>query len=641
MSAPAGTFRYGAALWISFAVCAAAAFWTSEGVAPWDGDQHNAWHHYEYLAEGFAHGHTYLSVDPDPGLLALRDPYDPAANAKFRLWDASYYKGRYYLYFGPAPALFMAAGRVLTGRMLPQRLAVAGFAVAGFAGLVLLLRDVRRRHFPGLPAWGLAAIILVAFDASWFPVALRRSAVWELPIVAAAACLWWAIYFLWRFQESGGRARWAVAAGFAAALLMASRVTCLPAAAAITLLLLVPVAGRGPAPSRRWGPALAAAGVAFAGCLALLAYNHARFGSWLEFGDTYQLRGFDERNIAHFSLANAVFNARAYFLSLPQFGPYFPFLHPFWTDDTPPGYIAFEDFYPVLFSMPVHLVGLAACSWAWRGRAGGGGRPVCVVIAAAVCASVLAALVLSSFGGTCSRYVVELVAGSTVAASIGLMAIFGSEEGARLGRLVRPFAAAAACWTMACVWIASAEFRGFMKETNPRTYRAVAHALDYPSYWWARAHGVAYGPVDLVARVPSSPSDRETILVASGRPQFVNHLILEQYASAGARLVLTVNQHHVLDTPEFSMPSVRLHVRLDAPWLYPPAESPYWDAVTDPAVRERRQTLFSLEWDTGSAAITSDHYGDPIKFEPVFRVASQAAPGSPFIESFAPAAPTP
>jgi hypothetical protein len=640
MSSTAATLRDRLALWISFGVCAAAIFWTSEGVAPWDGDLHNAWHHYEYLAEGFAHGHTYLSVDPDPGLLALKDPYDPSANINYRLWDASYYKGRYYLYFGPVPALFMAAGRILTGHMLPQRLAVAGFAAGGLAGLALLLWEVRRRHFPGLPGLGLAAILFVAFNASWFPVVLRRSAVWELPIVAAAAFLWWAIYFLWRFHESGGRARWAVAAGVAIALLMGSRVTCLPAAAALTLLFLVPVAGPGPVPSRRWAAAFAAAAIAFLGGIALLAYNHARFGSWLEFGDTYQLRGFDERNIAHFSLANAVFNARAYFLSLPEFGPYFPFLHPFWTDDTPPGYIAFEDFYPVLFSLPVQIAGLAACSWAWRGRATPGRRGVSVAVAASVCASVLAAMVLSSFGGTCSRYVVELVAGSTIAASIGLFAIFGSDEGPRLGRLIRPFAVAAACWTVACVWIASAEFRGFMKETNPRTYRAVAHTLDYPSFWWAKAHGVAYGPVDIVARVPASSSDRETILVASGRPQFVNHLILEQHG-AKAHLVLAVNQHHVLDTPEFPMAGGRLHIRLSAPWLYPPAESPYWDAVTDPAVRERLQTLFSFEWDSGSAAISSDHYGDPIKFEPVYRVASQAAPGSPFVESFAPAAPTP
>jgi hypothetical protein len=75
---------------------------------------HNAWHHYEYLAEGFLRGHTYLPVEPDPRLLQLSDPYDPVANRPYRLWDASLYHGRYYLYYGPAPAITL---------MLPWRLA--------------------------------------------------------------------------------------------------------------------------------------------------------------------------------------------------------------------------------------------------------------------------------------------------------------------------------------------------------------------------------------------------------------------------------------------------------------------------------------------------------------------------------------
>jgi hypothetical protein len=85
------------------------------GVSPWRGDTRNVWHHYEYLAEGFVHGHTYLPLQPAPQLLALKDPYDPAANAPYRLWDATLYNGRYYLYFGPAPLILFLPWRILTG----------------------------------------------------------------------------------------------------------------------------------------------------------------------------------------------------------------------------------------------------------------------------------------------------------------------------------------------------------------------------------------------------------------------------------------------------------------------------------------------------------------------------------------------
>ena len=470
-------------------------------------------------------------------------------------------------------------------------------------------------------------------------MALRRSAVWELPIVAAAACLWWALYFLWRFHDSGGRARWAVAAGVATALLMGSRVTCLFSALAVTLLFLVPVAGPGTGPARRWGMASITAGLAFAGGCALLLYNHERFGGWLDFGDSYQMRGFDERTIAHFSPGYVLFNAHAYLLSLPQFSPYFPFLHPFWTDDTPPGHLGSEEIYGMLFMMPVQLAALAAFAWAWRSRGAAASRPASIVIAAAGCASAMSALILFSFAGACSRYTVEMAGGSTVAASIGLMAVFGSAGGARPGRLARPLAAAACCWTIGCVWLASADFRGFMRETNPGTYHAVAHALDYPGAWWARLRRVRYGPVEMDVRVPPSAGSGRTVLVAAGRPLLVDHLVLDRAGGGGTRLVLEVNLRRVLGTPEFTVPGDRLHVRLRAPWLYPPADSPYWDGFADPAVRLDRQTLYSLQWDTGGAQVHSALSADATAFEPVVR--GPGAPGTPYVESIGPEAQAP
>jgi hypothetical protein len=636
---PSFPARGAAPLVAALALCCAAAFWVSQGVAKWDGDLHNAWHHYEYLAEGFARGHTYLSIDPDPELLALKDPYDPAANARHRLWDATLYRGRYYLYFGPAPALFMLPWRIVAGHEPAQRLVVASFAAGGLAGLALLLWGLRGRFFPGLSPMALGGILVVAFHASWLPVVLRRSAVWEVPIVAAAAFLWWAIYFVWRFHDSGGSARWAAAAGAALALIMGCRVNCLFEAGAIALLLFVPVSGAGPGRRRRWDTALLAGLVASAGGVALLAYNHARFGSWLEVGTGYQLPGVEYRTSHYFNAWNIPFNARAYLLSLPEFGPYFPFLHPYWTDDTPAGYLHMEDLYGVLFMMPVHVAGLGACAWAWANRAAAGVRAAGIALAAAACASAVSGLVLFSLGGACSRYITELVAGWTVATSVGLMAVFGPAAGARPRRLVRALAAAAACWSVACVWLASAEYQGYMRETNPRVYGALAHALDYPSYLWARREAVPFGPAVLVVHAPASAGARDTILVGSGRPESANHLVLEQAADGRARLALTLNQHHVLDTPEFPVAGGLLRVRINAPWLYPPAESPYWDAVADPAVRQRRQTLFSIESDSGAVAVYSTHFGEPVALAPAVRGPDPSAPDSPCVQYFAPSPP--
>ena len=628
-------------LWLSLAACVVAAFWTSEGVSPWEGDQRNAWHQYEYLAEGFLHGHAHLSVEPDPRLLKLRDPYDPEANAPYRLWDASLYRGNYYLYHGPTPALaLMLPWRALTGSVLPQRLAVATFAALGLLGLALLILEVRNRHFPRLSSAALGAILIVAFHASWLPVVLRRSALWELPVVSGAACLWWVLYFLWRFHDSGGRVRWAAAAGIALALLMGSRVTYVLAAGAVVLLLLEPAEGPGPGRARRWGAALAAAALALAGGAALLAYNRARFGSWTEFGMSYMLFVEDYRGIRFFNPAFIQFNAQNYLFSLPQLGPYFPFAHPFWTDSRPAGFVGYEEVYGVLFMMPVHLAGLFALGWAWSVRAARGTAAAVATIVGAAAATALTGILLFCWAWACSRYTCEFLAGWTVATSIGLMVVFGAEGPLRPGRLARIFAVCASCWTVAAVWLASAEFRGFMEETSPRAYHALAHTLDYPSLWWARAKGVHFGPVDLVLRLPGKSPFERTVLMASGRPQRVNQLLLDRVDGDHVQLILLQNDHLVLESPELAVKGDQMSIRLDAPWLYPPIANPYWDGM-DPAVARERQTLFSIGWDSGLVRVHSMRSVDPVGFDPVVAGPAQAAPGAPCVESVRQAASLP
>jgi hypothetical protein len=638
---PASNPKAKVAAWLAFGYCALAAFWTAEGVGPWTGDEHNAWHHYEYLTEGFLHGHTYLSVDPDPRLLALPDPYNPEQNKPYRLWDASLYDGKYYLYYGPAPAIvLMLPWRILTGRELPQNLAVAAFAAVGLAALVLLLGGIRERHFPRLSPLGLAGVVTVAFHAAWLPVILRRPAFWEVPIVSAVACLWWAVYFLWKFQDSG-KIRWAVGGGIALALLMGCRVTFVFAAAAVAFLYLVPRAGAAARCLRGWALALAPAAIAFAGGLALLAYNYARFGRWLEFGQSYQLWGVDYRGMHFFGLRNVLFNVQAYLLSLPQFGPYFPFLHPFSAVERPAGYMGFEEPYGIIFMMPVHLAGILGLAWAWKRRAEGSARATALAVAAGSCAALFAALVLFSWGAACSRYIAELVAGWTVVSSVGLMALLAGGAGERPRRVPQALAVAAGCWTVACVWLASAEFRGFMALTHPRTYAAFAHALDYPSLWWARARDIRFGPVALTVRVPPEPAGRETTLVASGRPQRVNLLLLESFGGERVRLDLIQNEFLIVRTPALEARGGRLDVRVDAPWLYPPRDHPYWDAF-DPRVARERQTLFRLEVPPSTTVSEhSIHTADPVAFEPAVAGTALEGTGSPCVETVraAPSAP--
>ena len=93
------------AMLISICVSVSVYIWTSTSgkISSWA----STTSYYDMLADAFLHGQTDLLVKPDPHLLTLPNPYDPVANMRYRLHDASLYRGKYYLYWGPVPGLLL------------------------------------------------------------------------------------------------------------------------------------------------------------------------------------------------------------------------------------------------------------------------------------------------------------------------------------------------------------------------------------------------------------------------------------------------------------------------------------------------------------------------------------------------------
>jgi hypothetical protein len=619
-----------APIWAALAACTALLFWIANGAVIFEGDRGDAWHHYEYLVDGFLGGHASLSVLPAPELLRLSDPYDPAQNGPWRLSDASLYHGKFYLYFGPTPVLLMLPWKLAFGQHLPQRLAVAAFASAGMAALAFLVAGVRRRHFPALSPLAAGAILGVALCASWLPVTIRRPDVWELPIASECACLWWALYFLWRCLDSEDGRRWALAAGAAVALMMGSRPTSLFAGAVIIALMFDL---RRPAGRR---PALAAA-VAVAGGLALLSYNVARFGSPLEFGQSYQLWGTDERQVAHFSLRYFGYNSWVYLLALPDLSPYFPFVLAVPPGGEPAGHLGIDEMHGALASIPVQLASLGALAWAWAGRRDPASAALRRTICAAALSSAFAALILFCFAGAVTRYTTELFAGATVTTAIGLMAIFGGSPGGPARNVVRLLALCLSAWTVAYVALASAEQRILFKKESPSLYAFAAKLLDYPSLWAARSQGTVFGPVAISVRVPREGGSPATVLLSSGRPGMMNQLILERTDPGHARLVMAENfLSLVAATPPLPVIGGRIVARVDAPWLYPPPQSPWWDSVADPALRDELRTRFAITTAGQRTLAHTARFFDPTRLQPWVATRASAGASDAWVEALAP-----
>ena len=253
---------------------------------------------YDLIAEGFRAGHLYIPVPPPPELLARPNPFD-WSNSNLWFLDASLYKGRYYLYWGPLPALMLLAVKTvlrIKDVIGDQYVTFASYTLILIAGALLIDR-MTRRLFPQLPA-SLALLATVAFAyVTPTPFMLATPGIYEAAIAAAQSLLLLGLVpafdLVWKASESPPCWRRLLLAGCCWMAAIACRVsTVLPVTAFVLLtawLSSTRVDGRWrrAAVSALWMGAPIAAGI-----LALLAYNKARFDSWFEIGIKYQLNVF-------------------------------------------------------------------------------------------------------------------------------------------------------------------------------------------------------------------------------------------------------------------------------------------------------------------------------------------------------------
>lgn len=240
--------------------------------------------YYALLTDAFLAGQTSLLVQPSAQLLALPDPYDPAANGQFRLHDASLYHGKYYLYFGPAPAIVLFLPyKVLTGSHLPTRIAVALFCVGGFACSCALFFLLARREKWDIPRWLGSAAVLSLGTAPAVSFLLTHASFYEVAI-SAGYCFVMAGFLL--TAHSLGQDLPRVSSLVGAGLCFGLAVGCRPNYAPLAILMVILVTFRIRSPRTL---ALAFVGSVVLCGVFLAAYNYVRFQSPFEFGIRYQL----------------------------------------------------------------------------------------------------------------------------------------------------------------------------------------------------------------------------------------------------------------------------------------------------------------------------------------------------------------
>lgn len=373
--------------------------------------------YYDLLGRAFLGGHLQLPIEPRPELLALADPWDPSLNRPYRVLDLALYNRHYYLYHGAAPALlFFAPWRLLTGHDLPESFAVAVLCLAGYLVLCELLIRVLGRLPVRVPLWMFALFLLTLGLGESVPYLLQRAMFYEVAL--AGGFLFLSCGFFCLFESMTNlrlRVIWLVLCGLCFGLAAGCRPNL--GLAAVPALIVVVWRSRkeadegvvrrsgGLAHSKEVMALILPLGIC---CLAIAAYNYARFDNPFEFGLRYLMSQSSYQNIRP-AVAN-IPPSLYYFLFLsPTLDPVFPFLRinfkvPFesWGYHLPARYFN-EGTAGIVMLCPLVLLALAALI---APRQMTKSRPTVIVWAMAAY-SVLCILFVGSLGLLSQRYEID------------------------------------------------------------------------------------------------------------------------------------------------------------------------------------------------------------------------------------------
>lgn len=297
-------------------------------------------YYYAYLSQAFMQGDLHLPLQPDPELLALENPYDLSARAELEKRgvttpvDFSLYKGKFYLYWGPVPALMLSLVQVFSRYPQP----IADFFVAFLFGVgillaqTLLLTIVWRTYFSALPAWSYYIALLLA-GLLW-PAALLRhehnhARIYEAAIAAGQFFLISGIWMAFAaLRSSPVSNRRLTLAAILWVLAIGSRHLLVVPIGFLGLTTVIWIFRSTSASRFRIGNLVSLGAPMVLGALALGWYNWARFGSVPETGFNYALAGIDIQNYSSelFSASNSIQNLYNYLLNPPDWMPAFPFV---------------------------------------------------------------------------------------------------------------------------------------------------------------------------------------------------------------------------------------------------------------------------------------------------------------------------
>lgn len=563
--------------WVSLFIATAVILWTSismEGPHLTELSPRPV-EYYTRQTAGFAAGELSMRVTPHPHVSYVASDGHPVPEPF--LLDASFYKDRYYLYFGAAPilAIFMPVF-LLTGAYPNEPFVALLFVVLGFWTSVAWVATWKRHAAPSTPVWIWSVLVLAMGLCTGALPTLRRSLFYE---VAASSGYFWSMVGLLACTQAlfhkTHKGRWLSLAGFAIGMAGASRGTLLP------LLILLPVLAAWcthqnwkNGARNRWAllqPWLFAGFPATAILIGLLGYNFARFGHPLEFGFRFQVNGMPPKM---FSVSWVWHNLRYYYFAKPQLYPYFPFVAPVPDIVRPAQYWSYEQAHGQAYMGPLVVALLAAVVWRWKKLIPGSASSAAFVFTAVWFA--VAAAPMAAAGVRANRYMLDFQP-----VLLGLVTLTVSLFGTRrswLSRMVTTASISTLLVGAAFNFFASLHSHGWLRDRHRNDYTAIARRFDRAA--WPILSHFAEPPgarsLDITFPATRAAGTTEPVFVA-GIYEEADALLVQYLSPGTARFIFEHHPYGDLPGPAFTYtPGKPMKMDLEVGAFYPPLDHPWW-----------------------------------------------------------------
>lgn len=249
------------------------------------------------------------------------------------LFDGSFYKGSYYLYWGPVPALLLVPFKFAFPGEIGDQVLVFAFISGLFIFQSLLILGIWKRFFENLPAWTVLMGILLAGLITPMTWMLNQPQIYEASIASGQFFLIGGVYFAFTALDGPVPSNWRlVLTGIFWASAVGSRnVLALPVIfMTLMIVLWIVRSRRKPMPTQAVVPLTGLLLPLAIGAGLLGWYNWARFGSVLETGLRFQLSGINYLEYYNdvFSTKYVLLNLRYYLFTPYKFVHGFPFIKP-------------------------------------------------------------------------------------------------------------------------------------------------------------------------------------------------------------------------------------------------------------------------------------------------------------------------